>query len=158
MSNGIALSCLTILLVTLLGGCVGAPTPLPTATPTPAPSVGLWTARVEFGAIRFVVNATGTGISRIDYDFSGQGMGSTGWNCGSQYVYGNVAFIAGGEDWPIREGCFAISTTPPPGSPLKSILLDGTMDASGSQATGTFRAVSKFEEPCGVTWSATRPK
>ncbi len=155
MPNKTALRYLTILLVFLFGGCGCPVTPVPTATQTPAPIAGLWTAQVEFGAIRFVMNAPGTGISRIEYDFSGQGMGGTGWNCGSQYVYGVFAFVPGGDDWPIQQGSFSISTTPPPGSPLKSILLQGIADASGSYATGTFRAVTKFEEPCWVAWSAT---
>jgi hypothetical protein len=153
---------------------VATPTPEPpTATstpepPTPAPmppKPGSWIALTEFG-MWFTVDPTGTGITRIDYEFPD-------WKCGSTPVY-IEDFTFFGElyesgklvegSWPISDNNeFTITNEFPIGPtilPLKTITIHGTFDETGMHAFGTWEAISRLGvnslgETCSGTWEAS---
>jgi hypothetical protein len=118
----------------------------PSTSGTPVP--GLWTASAIFGGIRFVVNGTGTGISETGFDFG------LGWECGSELVGGNIDLSAGVDDWPIKDGEFTITAEGLSG-PLRTIMVRGTFDDTGTEAYGDLTAVSRSNDHCQTGWDAT---
>jgi len=123
--------------------CTGAITQTPDSLP---PAYGLWIASLHFGSISFEVNNSGTGLTQVAFDLS--------WQCGSQFLNGPFTFVSDGQDWLIQDGFFAVMLDVPGGHPLKSVLIEGQFDSTGTSAWGIWRGVSPYDETCELTWNA----
>ena len=89
------------LAVLALAGCSGAQsTP---ANGSASPVSGIWTGKAEFGGIEFAVNAQGTAITKITFNFSD-------WTCGPTTMSGGISIGQDSEweGWPIDGGMFSI--------------------------------------------------
>lgn len=100
---------------------------------------GTWVGAAEFGTFDAVVNAQGTGVERITYNFSS-------FTCGSSTVSGGIGIIPG-TPWPISNNEFSISNTL---DPNRSMTVSGSFDPD-SPTVGTWEAVFNGVV-CTGTW------
>jgi hypothetical protein len=136
----------------LLFGCgLGATTNSPASTNPPAvakpPAAGDWVATTDYGKLVFTVDATGTKITKMSYQFSN-------WTCGPGTVSGSITASA---SWPITDNKISIDddlSTSPNGTDLMST--SGTYSATDQKFTGTW-SEDAYGNKCSGSWEATAP-
>jgi hypothetical protein len=127
-----------ILAALLLAGCGGA------TAKSPAP--GEWVATTNFGKLVFTVDATGSKITKMSYQFSN-------WTCGPTT---NSGTIEASSEWPITDGKFSIDENlDPDGNQTMNFV--GTYSAADQKFSGTWDEIS-YGSKCSGTWEATAPK
>jgi hypothetical protein len=129
----------------------GTTTPiLPTDTNLPAgakpPVAGEWVATTDFGKLVFTVDATGTKITKMSYQFSK-------WTCGPGTTSGTIEV---GSEWPITNGKFSV-TTSFDAENKQTMNFGGTYDAASQKFSGIWDEVSHGTK-CSGTWEAYAPK
>jgi hypothetical protein len=127
-----------ILAALLLAGCGGA------TAKSPAP--GEWVATTDFGKLVFTVDATGTKITMMSYQFSN-------WTCGPTTNSGTIGVT---HEWPITDGKFSDDETFDPNG-NQTMNFRGTYSAADKKFSGTWDEIS-FGSKCSGTWEATAPK
>jgi len=142
-----------ILVGFLLFGCgVGSTTNPPVATnPPPAaakpPAAGDWVASTDYGKLVFTVDATGTKITKMSYQFSN-------WGCGPGTVSGSITASA---SWPISDNKFSIDdnlSSSPNGNDTMST--SGTYNPTTQKFAGTW-SEDAYGNNCSGSWEATAP-
>ena len=106
------------------------------------PESGEWSASPSFGDLSFEVNAAGTAIMEVGFQFSSFRCGSITWSGG--------VTVSRSSGWPIQDNGFVIETDP---DPDLSMQIAGTFDAT-DEASGTWEAVSAGTT-CSGSWDAT---
>ena len=134
MANKLTLTLLFLAAITSFGISIG---PVFAATP------GTWNASAEFGSFELVVNASGTGIERINYSFSN-------WTCGPVRISGGIG-ITPGTPWPITGDEFSITNYLDPGR-NQEMTISGSFK-SATEASGTWQAVIHGTN-CEGVWQA----
>jgi hypothetical protein len=110
--------------------------------PAFAATPGTWVGVAEFGTFDLEVNAQGTGIEKITYDFSL-------FNCGPVTISGGIG-ITPGTAWPISNGEFSITNTLNPPNNTQEMTVSGTFETA-TYAAGTWKAVFNGTQ-CTGTW------
>ena len=143
---------LVIVTLSLLAGCGGNAPVVVAATATQPPVLagpvasGEWIATTDFGKLVFTVDATGTKITKMSYQFSA-------WTCGPTTNSGTIEI---GSEWPITDGKFAVRTTfDPDGKQVMNF--GGTYDVSNQKFVGAFDEDS-YGTKCSGKWEAVAPK
>ena len=90
-----------------------------------------WVASTDFGKLVLSMDASGTRITKISYQFAG-------WKCGSTPYSGETVDATG---WLISDGKFSVITTFDPKA-LTHIYMDGTYDKTNQKLSGTWDFVS----------------
>lgn len=128
--------CGFILVAILLAGCGGSKSPAP----------GEWVATTDFGKLVFTVDATGTKITMISFQFSE-------WTCGPTT---NSGTIETSYELPITDGKFSADQTfDADGN--QTMTFGGTYSAGDQKFSGTWSEIS-YGSKCSGTWEATAPK
>jgi hypothetical protein len=124
--------------------------PVPTAIILPAGATpvaaGEWIATTDFGKLVFTVDATGTKITKLSYQFSKLTCGRTT----------NTGTMETSSEWPITNGLFAVMTSLDPGN-HQTMNISGTYDAANQKFSGNWEEVS-YGTTCSGTWEASAPK
>ena len=107
--------------------------------PAFATTPGKWVGAADFGTFDLVVNAEGTGVEQISYDFSN-------FNCGSTTLTQGV-LVTPSRPWPISNGSFNIINSL---NPDRIIAVSGVFEPEFRDA-GTWEADIDGEE-CSGTW------
>ena len=113
--------------------------PPPPDTPK-LPQPGEWTASVEFGEFVLTVDPSGTGISKISYNFAA-------FECGGIRRSGGVS-IGKPSLWLITDGQFIINSSLDPWD----MVIQGEFDETGTHASGTWEITGTT---CSGTWESS---
>ena len=123
-----------VLIALLLFGCASAP---------PETRAGEWKASADFGEFTFVVDPSGTAITKIEYSFQSC---SAAIISGSATFSGTLARQDGSPIASIENGRFTLDVT---GIPEMSF--QGKFNRTGTRASGSWTAGA-----CSGKWVATR--
>lgn len=108
-----------------------------------AATPGTWNASAEFGTFELTVNAGGTGIERIKYNFSN-------WTCGPTRMSGGIE-ITPGTPWPITGDEFSITNYLDPGR-NDELTVSGSFE-SATEASGAWQATVRGTN-CEGIWES----
>ena len=113
----------------------------PTPPDTPKlPESGEWTASVEFGEFVLTVDPSGTGISKISYNFVAFECGGARVSCGVSTENQSL--------WLITDGQFIINNYVNPWD----MVIQGEFDETGTHASGTWEITGAT---CSGTWESS---
>jgi hypothetical protein len=107
------------------------------------PPPGEWSGSAGFGELSFIVDSTSTGITEITYTL-------TDFSCGGVVRNGSKTSTRE-PPWPITDSQFTIETT---FDPNFEMTLSGTFDETGTNASGSWEAIS-YGTICSGTWDAS---
>jgi len=112
------------------------------------PASGEWNAPIDIGDIWFIVNEDGTGIIEYGIHIPGE------FSCGNKTASGiTITFFYPSGPAPIINNQFKLERSTSDGW---EILLEGSFDTTGTQASGTWQ-ISSGEETCASgTWTSTK--
>jgi hypothetical protein len=120
-----------------------APQPEPTPTPKQAtPKPGEWVASTKFGELRFTVNSSSTGITKIHLEFDQFKCGGVTWESGG------VTFENASPS-PISGGKFTVEAYVNPWD----FVVQGEFDETGMYVSGIWQVRSKG---CSGEWESSR--
>jgi len=113
-----------------------------------SPMAGEWVASIEIGDIWFIVNDDGTGITEYGIHIPGE------LSCGNKTASGiTITFFYPSGPVPITDNQFNLERTT---SDDWEIVIEGSFDVTGTQASGTWQ-ISSGEATCASgTWTSTR--
>ncbi len=124
------------------------PTPIPELEPTPAskqapPKPGEWIASTKFGELRFTVNSSSTGITKIHLEFERYECGGVTWESGGvTFENTSPSPITG------RKFTFEAYVNP------WDFVVQGEFDEAGMNASGTWQITGKN---CSGEWESEAP-
>jgi hypothetical protein len=163
------LSFAVVIFVFLLSACGGAMANPPTATNPPNTTnpptatnppvfegpvaAGEWVAATDFGRLVFTVDATGTMINKVSYQFSN-------WTCGNipssvRKIKAATVDAGKGSEWQITNGNFSIFNYISYNK--QDMTFSGSYDAGNQKFSGKWEETS-YGTKCYGTWEAIAPK
>ncbi len=122
--------------------------PTTTTEETGSPMAGEWVASIEIGDIWFIVNDDGTGITEYGIHIPGE------LSCGNATASGiTITFFYPVDPAPITGKQFNLERT---SSNDWEIIIEGSFDVTGTQASGTWQISSGGTTCASGTWTSTR--
>jgi len=109
------------------------------------PATGEWIATTDFGKLEFTVDATGTKITKMSYQFSN-------WTCGPGTVSGTIEVSA---EWLITYDKFHIYESLDPNG-YQTMNINGIYNANDRKFSGTWSEISHGIN-CSGSWETTSP-